>query len=386
MRRRLLATLTATLTAAAAAWLDARQQPTFLVGTHAVSIYATVVDRTGRLVPDLDRPDFDVYDNGVRQPLTLFANDVQPITIVIMLDRSGSMAGNFELERTAAERFIDHLLPADQARLGSFSNRIQIDPPDFTHDKDELLRVLHEDLQDAGPTPLWNATSAAMTALAHRDGRRVVLVFTDGADNPFRVGENVSLGEIRHRALAEEIMVYAIGLTDDCAPIEPAAGPTTVRGADLPGSPDLRFQRGRPGGPGRGGPPPRPPVGFPGRLPPGIVLPPGDGRLGGLRPPDPGPLVPPKRGGGGDLPCAGTKPDPGLRTLANEAGGAYFELRPTGDLSAAFARVADELHRQYVLGFVPAALDGTVHTIDVRLRRSDLTARARKSYVAAAGK
>ena len=80
------------------------------------------------------------------------------------------------------------------------------------------------------------------------------------------------------------------------------------------------------------------------------------------------------------------KPDPGLRTLADEGGGGYFELRPTGDLSAAFARVADELHRQYLLGFVPAALDGTVHTIEVRVRRPDLTARARKSYLAAPGK
>jgi VWFA-related protein len=275
MTRRLFVTLTATLAAVAAAWVDARQEPTFRAGTHSVSLYATVVDRTGRLMPDLSRADFEVFDNGVRQPLTVFANDVQPITIVIMLDRSGSMAGNFELERTAAEQFVDHLLPADRARVGSFSNRVQIDPPEFTSDKPELVRILHENLQDAGPTPLWNATSAAMTALAHRDGRKVVLVFTDGADNPFRVGENVNLGEIRRRALAEEIMIYAIGLTDDCARFAPADARAS-------------FQvRGRPPT-GRGAPPPPPPpVRLPGRLPPGIGLPPGDGRIGRGRP-DPG--------------------------------------------------------------------------------------------------
>jgi VWFA-related protein len=374
MTRRLFVILTATLTALAAAWVDARQDPTFRTRTHSVSLYATVVDRTGRLVPDLSRADFDVFDNGVRQPLTVFANDLQPITIVIMLDRSGSMAGNFDLERDAAEQFVDHLLPADKARLGSFSNRVQIDPPEFTSDKPELVRILHENLQDAGPTPLWNATSAAMTALARHDGRKVVLVFTDGADNPFRAGENVSLGEIRNRALAEEIMVYAIGLTDDCARFEAAAdaGPS--------------FQvRGRPPT-GRGAPPPPPPVRLPGRVPPGILLPPGDGRIGRGRPDPGGELLPPRRGSGADLPCSNTKPDAGLRTLADEGGGGYFELQRTGDLSAAFARVADELHRQYLLGFTPAALDGKVHMLDVRVRRPDLTARARKSYLAAAGK
>jgi VWFA-related protein len=291
------------------------------------------------------------------------------------------MAGNFDLERNAAEEFVNHLLPADQARLGSFSNRIQIDPPDFTSDQAELIRILRENLQDAGPTPLWNATSAAMTALSHRKGRKVVLVFTDGADNPFRIGDNVSLRDIRNRALAEEIMVYAIGLTDDCAPVEPAADRTMA---------GPRFmQRGRPGGPGRGAPPPPPPpppVGLPGRLPGGIGWPPGDGRIGRPGVPDPGGALVPPRKGTSDIPCAGMRPDPGLRTLADEAGGGYFELQPTGNLSAAFARVADELHRQYLLGFTPTVLDGNVHTLDVRVRRPDMTARARKSYLAASGK
>jgi hypothetical protein len=121
-------------------------------------------------------------------------------------------------------------------------------------------------------------------------------------------------------------------------------------------------------------------------LPGGILgPPPGDGRIGKPRPPEPGTLVP-GRNGGGDMPCAGTKPDAGLRTLADEGGGGYFELGSTDNLNAAFTRVAEELHRQYLLGFTPAVLDGSVHTLDVRVRRPDLTARARKSYVAAPDK
>jgi VWFA-related protein len=79
--------------------LLARQEPSFRAATHTVSIYATVVDSTGRLVPDLTKADFEVFDNGQPQSISVFANDIQPITIVIMLDRSGSMVGNFRLVR-----------------------------------------------------------------------------------------------------------------------------------------------------------------------------------------------------------------------------------------------------------------------------------------------
>src|SRR6185503_13049914 len=99
----------------AGATLFGAQQPTFRGGTHTVSVYATVVDRNGRLVPNLTEGDFEVYDNGKLQTLTVFKNDLQPITIVIMLDRSGSMVGNFPIERAAAQQFIAELLPNDKA-------------------------------------------------------------------------------------------------------------------------------------------------------------------------------------------------------------------------------------------------------------------------------
>src|SRR5688572_30808878 len=142
------------------------QQPVFRAGIPTVSIYATVVDPGGRLIPNLKQEDFEVFDNGKRQDLTVFANDVQPITLVMMLDRSQSMEQNFTLVRDAAEQFVMNLLPEDKVRLGSFSDRIQLDPPDFTSDKEELIRILRNNLQDAGGTPLWNATAVAMTALS----------------------------------------------------------------------------------------------------------------------------------------------------------------------------------------------------------------------------
>jgi VWFA-related protein len=71
-----------------------------------------------------------------------------------------------------------------------------------------------------------------------------------------------------------------------------------------------------------------------------------------------------------------------LRTLTRDSGGYYFELKPSDDLSATFARVADELHRQYVIGFVAPKLDGKSHDISVRVNRSGTNVRARRMYVA----
>jgi hypothetical protein len=75
-------------------------------------------------------------------------------------------------------------------------------------------------------------------------------------------------------------------------------------------------------------------------------------------------------------------PDPGLARVAQETGGGYTEIRYGEDLGAAFARVADELHSQYLLGFAPPKRDGKVHDLDVRVAQRGLTPRARKNYVA----
>ena len=71
-----------------------------------------------------------------------------------------------------------------------------------------------------------------------------------------------------------------------------------------------------------------------------------------------------------------------LRTVTRDSGGFYFELKPDDDLAATFARVADELHRQYVIGFTPASLDGKVHELEVRAKRRGLTVRSRRFYIA----
>ena len=193
--------------------LVAQQPHVFKSAARTVAVYATVTGPDGRLVPNLPRQAFRVYDNGKPQALTLFASEVQPITVVMLLDRSVSMSRHFRLVEKAAEQFVMAMLPADKARIGSFSNRIQVDPRDFTSNKDELIRILRSEMQEEGPTPLWNAVNVGITALLHQQGRRVILVFTDGMDSPLSVGSrNNSLKDVMKRAEEQDVMVYAIGL------------------------------------------------------------------------------------------------------------------------------------------------------------------------------
>src|SRR4029450_4384587 len=77
-----------------------------------------------------------------------------------------------------------------------------------------------------------------------------------------------------------------------------------------------------------------------------------------------------------------SKPDGGLKKIADETGGGYFELEKTADLAPTFTRVAQELHSQYVLGFVPTLLDNKVHKLTIRMKQPGMTARARRSYLA----
>ena len=276
-------------------------------GARTVAVYATVTDAQGRLIPDLGQDTFEIYDEGQLQTLTVFSNDIQPITVVMMLDRSGSMRENFKLLEEAAEAFIRRLRPPDRARIGSFGWRVDLNPDGFTSDQKELVRIVRIDLQNdgTGPTPLWNAVNTAIGGLLEQHGRRVVLVFTDGDDNPANGRtDNATLAEVMERAQRENVMVYAVGLAST---LPPRTGAST------------RTER----------------------------------------------------------------PDPALPRLAAETGGGYFELTRAEDLASTFARVADELHRQYALGFEPATLDDTVHKLELRVKQAGAKVRARKTYLAA---
>ena len=299
-----IAALSLSLFALVASLTAQQQPPIFKSGARTVAVYATVTDGSGRLVTDLAQEDFEIRDSGKPQPITVFSREVQPITLIMMLDRSGSMKGNFQLVDQAAEAFVREMLPADKARIGSFGDKIQLDPEQFTSDKAELIKILRTRLQQKGPTPLWNSLDLSISELKAQEGRRVILVFTDGSDAPgnFRLN-NLSFMDVARRAQQSDVMVYAIGL----------------EGRDLSG------------------------------------------------------------GGFGMT----TRPDAGLPSIAGDTGGGYFELRTAADMGMTFAKVADELRRQYLIGFTPSKLDDKMHKLEVKAKRPGLKVRARKEYYAA---
>lgn len=186
------------------------QEPVFRAGSRVeVPIYATVLDGQGRLVTGLQQSDFTVLDNGRPVDLTTFSNVPQPFTAVVMLDTSASMTNNLEFLKLAAEQFLIRLLPTDAAQVGAFNDKIQLSGR-FTNDRDALIAALDE-LQFGNPTRLNDAIDASLDALSKADGRRVILLFSDGEDTASRIG----FGEVLERARDDEVMVYSIGLESE---------------------------------------------------------------------------------------------------------------------------------------------------------------------------
>lgn len=185
---------------------SAAQQPTFKSGSRVVPSYVTVTDSTNRLVTDLTRDDFEILDNGRPQEITIFDNEVRPISAVVMLDTSISMTDRLNDLKNGAEQFLLRLLPHDRATVGAFNDKVEF-ASDFTGDRNSLVAALKH-LDFGNETRLYDALYASLDQLRKVDGRKVILLFTDGADFGSRQGSGGAL----ERARNEEVMIYGIGL------------------------------------------------------------------------------------------------------------------------------------------------------------------------------
>ena len=210
MSTRIFAPIAATAILIASLAAQETPQKTFKVSTNTVALYATVTDAEKRLVPDLVQDDFEVYDNNKLQTLTSFDNKPQPISVVVMLDTSGSMTLALDLVKAAAEQFLLRLMPDDQGMVGAFNDKIEFHPEGFTNSRDMLVRSL-KDLDFGYPTRLYDAVAESMSQLKPLQGRKVVLVFTDGDDNSSKVGS----GHVTDRGRLEDVMVYSVGLENE---------------------------------------------------------------------------------------------------------------------------------------------------------------------------
>jgi len=213
-----MARLVIAAAACCALLLAPQDRPIFRSAARTVYIYATVQNKDGRLVTNLTRDDFEIFDNGQPQAVTVFENEPQTITMALLFDMSASMRKNLPRLREAAVAFVRALWPDDRVRIGSFGDEVALSPI-LTHDKPTLLRILDEELWPGGSTPLWRAIQAGMNSLERESGRRVVLTFTDGKNATLFAGggstePDVSDSRRRTRARAEDeaFMIYAIGL------------------------------------------------------------------------------------------------------------------------------------------------------------------------------
>ncbi len=164
--------------------IGAAQVPTFAARTNLVVLSATAVDAKGRPVTDLQRDDFKVFEEGVRQRIAHFSDgEALPARVLLLVDFSGSM--NEELKTTSSKmaiiQFLAALGPEDQVALAGFDSRY-FGLVAFTRDKESLLRAL-DTVENFGSTALHDALDKAAHDLAsHGEGRRAVVVITDGID------------------------------------------------------------------------------------------------------------------------------------------------------------------------------------------------------------
>jgi Ca-activated chloride channel homolog len=223
-----------------------RPQQVFRGGSEAVRVFVTVIDRDGRLVTTLTQDKFEMRDEGKPQPITQFDNKPQPIRLVVMLDVSGSMAGNLPLLRAACAQLFTRLLADDVARVGSFGHEVTISPS-FTHDAEALGAALPTTIAPDAPTPLWRAIDQAMAAFGDADDKRkVILVLSDGKDSgptSFRQ-RYVSQGEVIDRARADDVMIYGVGMRSRSArSTVPGMGPGGLQAALMADMPDPGLAR-----------------------------------------------------------------------------------------------------------------------------------------------
>ena len=184
----------------------AAQQPAFRSATRIVDVYTTVTDGTNRLITDLPRDVFEVLDNGQPQEITVFDNVVRPVSVAVMLDTSISMTNRLEDLYAGAEQFLLRLLPHDRATVGAFNDKIEF-ASGFTNDRDSLVASI-KDLDYGNETRLYDAMYVSLDRLKGTEGRKVLLLFTDGEDFGSRQGP----GRALERARDEEVMMYGIGL------------------------------------------------------------------------------------------------------------------------------------------------------------------------------
>jgi Ca-activated chloride channel family protein len=333
-----------TVTAQQAAPKDNAQSFRFRSAVELVNVTATVTDASGRFVANLRREDFRIFEDGQEQPLTHFSSERVPVSLGIALDSSNSMEGEkMTAAREALRRFLGDLLdPQDEVFLYRFSNVPEL-VEGWTTSRERLQSRLWRIVPDGG-TAMYDAVAEAVPlAQTGRHRKKALLIISDGNDT----NSGATVVDVKRQIRETEVMVYAIGI-DGHGSISTWGG-------------------------GQGGtrlPPRQPPTPFPFPFP----------MPGGRRPP---PSAPPGTPRGTARGLDDRVNVAALREITDDSGGRTEIVRDARDLDPATESIADELSKQYSLGY-PATgkRDGRWHTITVEVRGSAYHVRARRGYIA----
>ena len=323
--------------AAAAVTVSAQDGFRFRSGVELINVTATVTDDNGRFVSSLNKGDFTLYEDGKQQEITHFSNERVPVSLGILLDASGSMTNDkMSAARAAIDRFIYDLLGAeDELFFVEFANAPRL-TQQWTTDRRAISRAVGR-VNPSGGTAIYDAVAEALPfAEAGQNRKKALLVISDGNDTNSSTG----VSELRQLIRESEVLVYALGVDG------------TSRGNSNSGT-----------------------VIRPPQLPIPIPFPfPGGGRR---------PLLPQIGGTWGRASSSDRVNADALRQITDDTGGRTEIVRGFSDLDAATARIADELSKQYYLGYSSASeKDGRWHAIRVEVRDRRLNVRARRGYVA----
>jgi VWFA-related protein len=359
---------------APAAQATSQDQPatTLKVQAREVLLPVTVRDKHGALVATLTTSDFTLTEDGRPQTIKSFTRESNlPFRLGLLVDTSRSVNSAMDSERKAAEKFVDQMLPADptdakagdQAFLLHFDREVEL-LEDFTNSRDKLHKELDEmgpterernnqgpettgddrsgEMHNHGGTQLYDAIYLAADELMKpKDGRKALIVFSDGVDR----GSKETLNEALDAADHANLSVYTIYFKGE----------------------QERSQNGFPGGhhggmgggwPGGGGGYPGGGGGYPGG---------GGGRRGGNE--------------------SGVDGRKIMEQIANRTGGRYFEAKKKDNLDEIYNLIAEELRGQYLLSYTPDQVDndGGYHKIALKPKNADLTVVTREGYFAATG-
>lgn len=399
---------------------------TLTVNTNLVMVPVIAMERSGLYLPDLQRDEFSVFEDGVQQNIAFFGKVSEPFHVVLMIDTSASTEAKLRQIQDAALAFVEQLKSLDLVEVISFDDQVR-ELNTFTSDRAVLNGAIRKTHPGQG-TKLYDAFGLALDALRTIRGRRAIVLFTDGVDHY----SDQATYEGALRGLDEEgIVVYPIryntradterllreqseelgsqlptlgvirtappGTTPPTFPSDdPDAVPTAGKrpGGGILGLPSaseiLRGRRDRQTqppadpttGPGAPGPPTNPDP-TTNRLPPGS------------RPTDPATL-PESRSGRDARPDDSFKAmldplyataDAFLNSLAEQSGGRLLRADTLASLPDAFARIAAELRTQYSIGYYPknANHDGLYRKLKVSIARKDVVVRAKPGYRAPTG-